>query len=359
MTLKIGIVFFVMNLCFNVHAETWYSFTDKSIGADKDIGFKDKEGNVRIEPTFGGLTLVNRFDDIIAVHEVSSNRSESYYLLKSGKKIGHDMMWISDFTFDCENERHIRFKDTNKDLVGMFNHKGDIVIPPIYSSLSKVHNGYVFARLGAEKVNWDKHNNSGCNHYSLVGGKTSLLNIKNEILVENIGDDLDLYSLHIDQKPSTKSYEKSYLGTNGKYFILEIYADSFKAWFIENILNEISIESLTRNVNEEILVRNNKEIVMLKENFLAKKFNILNKNLLILKTNLNQYQLHVGGLDNTALKLFEERNDKYQKYSNNCFRYEKLKYPTFTYFPKMIVGDNKYITFLKTDDGYKLIEINL
>ncbi len=53
-----------MNFCFNAHAETWYSFTDKSMGADKYIGFKDKQGNVRIEPTFGGLTLVNRFDDI-------------------------------------------------------------------------------------------------------------------------------------------------------------------------------------------------------------------------------------------------------------------------------------------------------
>ncbi len=358
--LKIKTIIFILCFCSYVHAESWYSFKDESMGEERSIGFKDKNGNTRIKPSFGGLTHVNRFDDIIAVHEVFSNRSETYYLLKSGKKIGHDMMWIEDLTFDCENERHIRFKDTKKDFVGMFNYKGDIVIPPIYSFLSKVHNGLVIGRLNAKKEYWAEHNESGCNHYSLVGGKIILLNTKNEVLIEDFDTDLDLYSLHIEQQPSIKKYEKSYLGENGKYYIFEKYDSKFETWFIENILHNINIESLYKHLNEEVIVGHNKKVtVKSKDEFIKNDFNTLKKRLTVLKNKKDEYHVDVGDLNSSGINLLENLSTKYLRFSNNCYRYKSLKYPTLTYFLEMIIGDNKYITFLKTDDGYKLIETSI
>lgn len=205
--LAFGIVFTMAVLCNNLYADTWYSFSKESKDGESYIGFMDKKGNVKIEPKFGGLTDVDKFDDIVAVLEVINDSLESYYLLKSGKKIGHEMMWVEDLAFDCENERHIRFKDPNKDLIGMFDYKGDIVIPPIYNSLSKVYNGLVIGRLNAKKIRAEDKE-TDCNHYSLVGGKTILLNTNNEVLIDNFDADLDLYSLHIEQKPSTKNMKK-------------------------------------------------------------------------------------------------------------------------------------------------------
>jgi hypothetical protein len=78
----------------------------------------------------------------------------------------------------------------------------------------------------------------------------------------------------------------------------------------------------------------------------------------VLKKNKNNYQVFIGGLHSFPGKLIENKSDKYQIYYDNCYRYNNFKYPTFTYFIEWIIGNNTFITFLKTDEGYKLIEID-
>ena len=50
---------------------TWVSFWNKDTTL---VGFKDKNGAVKIEPKFMGMTIANKFDDIIAVSEEEENQ---------------------------------------------------------------------------------------------------------------------------------------------------------------------------------------------------------------------------------------------------------------------------------------------
>tara|TARA_B110000211_G_scaffold231093_1_gene291965 strand:+ start:3103 stop:3477 length:375 start_codon:yes stop_codon:yes gene_type:complete len=105
-------------LGFAQNNDKWTSFSDKK---SELTGFKNLKGEVMIEPKFMGFTIAKVFDVIIAVMEEDSGTFKTYYLIKSGKKIGNDSLHIFDNGADCENEGFIRFRDKKTDKVGMFD----------------------------------------------------------------------------------------------------------------------------------------------------------------------------------------------------------------------------------------------
>lgn len=71
--------------------KTWFAFWDK----DNYLrGFKDSNGVIKIEPRYMGLTTALKFNNIIEVMEESNASLSSYYLLKNGKKLGTDSLYI-------------------------------------------------------------------------------------------------------------------------------------------------------------------------------------------------------------------------------------------------------------------------
>src|SRR5688572_33256568 len=103
---------------FGQSNETWTAFYNKDTTL---IGFKDKNGFVKIEPKFSGLTFANKFDNIIVASEEVKDTYKSYYLTKAGRIVGRDSLRIFDNGADCESEGFIRFRDNKTDKVGMFN----------------------------------------------------------------------------------------------------------------------------------------------------------------------------------------------------------------------------------------------
>ncbi|MEP5236709.1 MAG: WG repeat-containing protein, partial [Cyclobacteriaceae bacterium] len=204
-------------LAFAQNSEVWTSFWDK----ESDLmGFKNSKGEIMIEPKFMGFTIAKSFDNIIAVMEEDNGKYETYYLTKSGKKIGTNSLHIYDNGADCESEGFIRFKDKKSDKVGMFNKNGNISIPAVYDALSRTHNGLIWGLKGAEKKYWDKHKESGCNHYSWKGGQEVLIDTMNNTLIENFTYDnsLNFFTIEKTISPHSDTTRESFLAQNGSYY---------------------------------------------------------------------------------------------------------------------------------------------
>src|SRR5687768_8162232 len=155
--------------------DPWFSFWNKDTSL---IGFKDKNGIVKIEPKFNGLTTGGKFENIIAVTEEINGSWNSYYLTKTGRMIGKDSLHIFDNSTDCENEGFIRFHDQKTDKAGMFNIKGDIAIPATYNDITRVRNGMIIALTGAKKKQLGEH-------YSWEGGRQLLIDTNNNVIIDN------------------------------------------------------------------------------------------------------------------------------------------------------------------------------
>jgi hypothetical protein len=199
--MKIVILTYILlllgNISYSQQTDYWTVFWDKK---EENFGFKDLNGNVKIQPKFGFMSFVKRLDYVFIASEVRDEKVDLYYLTKSGKSFGRDSVYFWDNTPDCESEGFIRFRDHKTEKVGMFNRNGEVVIPAIYNELSQAKNGLVIALIDAKKKFWDEHDHSGCNHFSWTEGKTILIDTTNKTIIENFTDSLklDLYS-HLRQ----------------------------------------------------------------------------------------------------------------------------------------------------------------
>jgi len=175
--------------------DSWASFSNKDTTL---IGYKDKNGVVKIEPIFTGITSAEKFENIIAGTEAINGQGKSYYLTKQGKIVGRDSLHIFDNGSDCESEGFIRFRDHKTDKAGMFNKNGDIVIPAEYNDLTRVRNGMIIALKGAEK----KYSEGG-EHYSWIGGLELLIDTNNNILIDNfkLDNKLNFFSIEKTKTP--------------------------------------------------------------------------------------------------------------------------------------------------------------
>lgn len=356
---KIIILYIFLCLHFTLSAQnkdTWISFWDKDT---THIGFKDKNGNIKIVSKFMGLTFANKFDDIIVVSEEVNETWKSYYLTKTGKIVGRDSLYIFDNSPDCENEGFIRFKDPKTDKMGLFNGDGKIIIPAEYSDLTRVRNGMLIVLKGAEKIN----DPGGDGHFSWSGGKEFLIDANNQILIENFGynDELNFYSLEKSKEKNPDPIRDNFLGVDGQYYSFINFDKEFKSWLKNNILTDLSKENLLKHSYDKITYWKKKDddgwITKPKTNFIELNYKLIKAKLLELKSANCDYHIFSESLNKS---IFEA--DQYNHYFDNCRQPKDWINPVKNI---VISPQNKnesgqdHFEFLRTENGYKLISVSL
>lgn len=336
---------------FAQNNDSWIAFWDKDT---THIGFKDKSGNIKIEPKFMGITSANKFDDIVVVSEEINQKWESYYLTKSGKIVGRDSLYIFDNGPDCENEHFIRFKDYKTDKMGLFNREGKIVIPAEYSDLTKVRNGMIIALKGATKI----VDPGGDGHFYWSGGKEYLIDTNNKILIENFGynDELNFYSLQKSKESNKDEIRESFLGVDSEYYSFINFDKEFKLWLKKNILTDLSKDNIIKFSYDKITYwkEPNGWISESKTKFVDKNYKLIKAKLTELTKPNCDYQVFSQGLNQ-----FIYEGKEFEEYFNNCNQSKDWKYPVKNIVISHKTEKQDHFEFLKTENGYKLISISL
>lgn len=352
------LIFITSNcLLYGQSNDTWTPFWNKDTTL---IGFKDKDGVVKIEPKFMGFTFAKKFENIIAVSEGTNEKWTNYYLTKSGRVVGRDSLHIFDNGADCESEGFIRFRDRKTDKVGMFNKNGDIVIPAVYNDLTRVRNGMVIALKGAEKKHWNKNNHSGCDHFSWTGGKELLIDTNNNVLIENFKytSNLNFFSLLISVQPSEDTLRVNFKATDNSYYSFIDFDKEFKMWLKTNLLDDFTKEKLIKSTYDKI-TWSTQDGWQTESNydFIQRNFELIKSKLLeTTKTNCD-YFITTDGLNPF---MFESKD--FSSYYNNCGESKDWIYPIKTIIinhkdDKNLLQD--HFEFLRTDNGYKLLCVTI
>ncbi|MBU3926348.1 MAG: hypothetical protein KKB74_00975 [Bacteroidetes bacterium] len=355
------ILIFLLFVTFISNAQDnqlWFAFWDSDTTY---IGFKDINGEIKIEPNLVEFTTARKFDKIMAVIEDDNGNYKKYYLTKNGKKVGIDSLFVYDNASDCESEGFIRFMDKKTEMVGLFDENGNIAIPAEYNALSRVENGLIVGLKGAKKDFWDKHKESGCNHYSWKGGKQYLINTKGQILVENFDYNkyLDFYSLKIESKPLNDFIRQEFKGLNGKFYSLIDFEKEFYKKMKILISTDFTKDELSSTCFDSIYFWKDGQGWISESNasFINRNFEIVKERLLQLRKPNSDYNIFVQGLN-----PYIHEGNTFAKYFNNCGEARESKYPVMN-----IVINNKingelvqdHFDFLKTDKGYELISMTI
>jgi len=319
----------------------WTAFYNKDSSL---IGFKDDNGNEKIEPSFqSGYTIAQYFEFIIA--------DENEYILKNKKRIGRDSVYYYDNTPDCESEGFIRFRDRKTDKVGMFNSSGDIVIPAVYNDLTRVVNGFAIGLQGAKKITDD----SG-EHYIWDGGEELLIDTSNKKIIEKFknDDNLNLFSVKVTNDLIQDSVRKSFKGIDGKYYSFVDFEKEFKKWLEVNLFHDLTQMNLVKQTYKVITFSSSTGWkTEPSKQFIKRNYKLLESKLKAIAQKKCEYFIDKQGLN----QFIFERN-KFEKYYNNCGESKDWIYPTMS-----IVISNKnnqdYFEFLRTDKGYRLLSMTL
>lgn len=347
-------LFLMTTSLFANNDDVWTAFYDEDASL---LGFKDIDGNIKIEPKFMGFTSAILFRNIIAVMEDKGDYGyDTYYLLKSGKKVGKDSLYAYDNTADCEQEGFIRFKDHNTDLTGLFNSQGEVIIPAEYAYLSRVCKGLLFAVKGADKDTSDPYS-----EYTFWnGGVSCLIDTNNKILVKNIDENLDInyFSVQIGDTPNNNKIRKNYLGADDKYYSFINYPQEFRQWFFEAINDNMSKQTLINNSYDNIFYWNKSEEWTKKDSksFINIYYDVISDRLSGLNNEYLDYSMNTG-----LLEIFVD-DKSLGKYFNDCGEHFDEKYPLLQIvINHQSSGEFKQdiFEFLRTDEGYKLINISI
>jgi hypothetical protein len=359
--------------------QDWILFKDEK--NDELIGYKDLNGEVKIEPKFTFLTNANVFKNIIPVFEKVNIKNKEdyktteYYLLKNGKKVGVDSLYVFDFTLDCENEDKIRFRDPKTDKVGFFDKNGKVIISAIYNDASTFHNGLAIVIRDAKRICWEGEEVSKenpCEHWSWKG-TTQIINSKNELILDNVDlqkfQNIDWYSLQINPK-EINSDNITFKALDGNIYAFKNTEKEFETWLYNEFISKSEKTNFLNNCFENITVCKNanlksKEFENSKFEAYAwafdKKENVYknNKDFIVkIIEIISLKKLKINISNGSSPVLFEYENNK--SFYNNCGEYLNEKCPYFKVYIRKEDGFSKqyYLGFIRTKQGYKLIEIS-
>ncbi len=345
-------------LCGGTSAQnkgTWFAFWNKDHSL---TGFKDKTGKIRVSPRFNTFTIAGRFDDIIGAARQNGDHIDTYYLTKSGKIVGKGDLYIFDNGADCESEGYIRFRDKLTHKVGMFNARGDIAIPAEYDNLSPVRNGMIMAMRDGR---WDASLLSEHNQFPWVGSKQLLIDINNKVIIEPFpyNEEINFFSVLVSKQPDKNPTRLNFRSTEGKYYSFLNFDKEFIAWLRDSLLKDLSKIKLLRASYKNIVIWNKQKgwINESKHRFIDNNFNLLHLKLLGLNSSNSNYAISTEGLNS-----YIYTSKEFEKYFDNCGASKNWIYPV-----KNVVINNKIdnnivqdqLGFLKTDHGYKLIEVSV
>jgi hypothetical protein len=334
--------------------ETWTAFYNKDTTM---VGYKDKNGVVKIEPKYQtGFTSAKKFDNIIAVAEEVNTDWKLSYLIKSGRLVGRDSLHIYDNFPDCESEGFIRFRDPKTDRVGLFDRNGDIVIPAEYNDMTRVRNGMIVALKGATKKYY-----KGGEHYSWVGGKEILIDTTNKILVDSFKytGNLNFFSLLISTQPGRDTIRQNFRTIDGKYFSFVDFDKEFMASLKTSLLDNFTKGKLLDATYKEVTFWKESvgETSETKNTFIDRNYELIKAKLLQLNAKDCEYNIFHEGLNPS---IYEP--GVYRDYFNNCGEPKDWMYPvkniviTYRENNDMI---QDHFDFLRTDNGYKLISLKI
>ncbi|MBY0067015.1 hypothetical protein [Empedobacter falsenii] len=342
---------FLLLFCIFCQAQKndiWYPFYNQDSTL---MGYKDEKNTVKIIPKFVPSFTNRKFDNVMSVMEVTKEGWKDYYLTKSGKQFGIDSTYTFDMTFDCENEGFIRFKDAKtSESTGLFDLNVNIIIPAKHNQLSKVVNGTLVALKDAKK----KYDGE---HFWWIDGQEILIDTKNNILIENFKDSypLNFYSMKISDKPILDSIRENYLGTNGKYYSFIHEEKEFRAWFKNIFLKNPTKENIIQYTFHTLSIwRNHEKKMVSNKVYIEENFKQINKILNLIFNSKNKYTITKENLG----YLFDDKEfEIYEEFYDNCSQSKDWIYPQLD----VTIDNNKgrhTISFLKTKEGYKLIDFN-
>ncbi|GAA4108850.1 hypothetical protein GCM10022393_05210 [Aquimarina addita] len=354
----IASILFIINFNYAQEQESWRMYYNQDSTL---IGYKDHLDKIMIPPKFMGYTHAHKLDHIIAVTEPEDKGYINYYITKEKKVVGRDSLYTLDNTADCEREGFIRFRDPITDLVGLFNQKGEITIPASYSMLQPVTNNVVIGLYGASKKYKDDKHQRGCNHYSWEGGNVYLLDTKGNILVENFEYEYEtnLFSLQITNQKPLDSLRKSYVGKNKKYYSVINYEEEFTQWIEKHLYIDLTLEKLKTISYPKIThwVPETKWKQTPASEFLTTNFKHIKQLLQLTKEKKVDYFITMDGLN-----PFMYETTEYDQYFDNCRQARRKQYPVLALYINQMFGeesDQKSLHFLRTDKGYKLIQVSI
>lgn len=364
---------FNMNFLFSQEDNNnWIKFEDEKTYL---IGYKDGKGEVKIEPKFTFITYAIIFKNIIPVFEEmnpkdpENSKMKQYYLLKNGKQIGLDSLYVYDTTLDCENENKIRFRDSKTDKVGFFDGNGKIVIPAVYDDAKPFYNGLAVVITQGKRMCWNGSEFSEENRCEMWSwkGNIQIINDKNEVLIENIPfeklETLDWFSIQKDKSKINENYIE-FKGVNGDNYYFLNYEKEFENWYCNEFLKDISENALAPFLSDEVHfdvneILEDKDQIMHKDSFWKEE-----KKETFLKYH-NTYFLKIINLfkngntsisEGTSPLLIRQENNP--NYFSNCGEYQNLKFPylqvyLFDKTEKVI----KILGFIKIENKFRLLEI--
>ncbi len=351
----------------------WVMFIDKSTNL---IGYKSLSGEIKIKPKFTYLTQQGIFRNIMPVFEKLPDQQDStgqYYLLKDGRKIGRDSLYLGDYFLDCENENKIRFRDPVTDKVGYFNTDGRVVIPAIYNDATTFYNGLAIVIRDGKRICTDGSEYSKqdpCEHWSWKGNYL-LINEKNEVLLDSLDpgkfENIDFYSMQVNQGNKKNDFVefKSFNGTN---YSFRDFDKEFRSWLINDFIS--------KKKSAEFIDHFFPEITISKEGTF-KSNQLFNEKYADYAWTIDAAKNVLGDNGSLISSILEKVNDKkyitsiskgfspillddkvYTEYFSDCGDYLIKKYP---YFEVLITNNNGLVLngmgFIRGKDGYKLLEI--
>lgn len=321
---------------------------------DSLMGYRDADSAVVIAPRCMSATGAQSFLHVTPVVIMEKDRYRHYYLRRDGTTFGQDSVFFYDNAGDTESEGFIRFRDRESDLMGLFSHEGRVVIPAEYNALTHVRNGLCAALKGATRI--DDEHPGGCNHYRLEGGRTVLINTKNEMVIDSFTDSdyLNFYSLETAAATSDDPVRRSYRGTDGKYHSFIDYKEEFTLWLSSTFLKKnCTKEFLTTHSFDSLSCSGrNSHSVEQSGPFIEQNFPAIIENLRAFEADSSNF-ISVGSASVYSPLAV-------QKYVEPDYRRDR--YPLFRVIINWKKDSREYqnsIDFLRTDEGYRLISVVL
>ncbi len=338
-------------------------------------GFKDLQGNIKVPAMFENslMSRPDTFYNIIAVSEKTSQ----YYLLKSGKKVGLDSVYVFDWYYDCEQEGKIRFQDHKINRVGFMDKNGIPIIPAIYNYAYPFRNGLTIVCSGASLKCMDEREDgdtTNCEVYGWVGGIEQIINEKNEILIDSFDQgyrNLNWYSLRMNMPNPDTSLYYTVTGRQGIAYSFVDYNKEFTQWFYSTFIPSLSeagnvrdqlFEKVRTHMKGEGWVSHDRDAFL--DQFPAALTSQRFQTNQLKKISMGQTYFFQFSCDKSIFKKFNNvcgyQRDRFPAYSVSV-KYNKLSWPPPTkdnkasLEPRIVFDYREDFEFLRTESGYRLI----